>query len=899
MISISKPLNAASVSNYFRSEYGAANSHYYAENKDLHGEFHGKIAEVFGLAGQQVKAEQFDRLALGQHPITGDQLIKHRNTALTAEGKEVPHRAGYDLTFSAPKSVSLTALVGGDGRIVEAHRAAVREALGEAERLIQARGGGNRPPITTGKFIVATFDHDTSRPVDGYAAAQLHTHSVLFNMTEDANGQARSLQSHEIYVTAKMLTAIYQNHMEKALREMGYTLERGKNHAVEIAGYTPEYLASESLRSKEIEKALEEKGFVGAAAAAFAAHSTRGEKLNQTSEEVKAAHLRNAEQHGNQPRRVVAEAAQRQREGITEETGSAYAAVRFARLKLSEREAVFDHHQVVTEALRYSRGRIRLTDIQTEIRRQVDDGVFIPVSHVRPNAPLWRYTTPELIADERVVLEAVRLGSMVNGPVARYSDESLEVRYPHLNEWQRRIIRESLGSERQITGIQGSAGTGKTTSLRAVRELAEESGWKSVGLAPTSGAARALKEAGITESETLQRFLIRNATGSGTNRLFFLDESSLTAARQMRKFVEGLTSRDRVIIVGDRRQHDSVEAGRIFEELQLAGMETARINKLVRQKDPGLREVVKAFAQDRIPDGVKLLDDQGRVTAVSNRNERFKTIAKSYADSPEGTLVLSPDNHSRQQLNGAIRAELRVQGKLGELEHGVRILVNKQNITSEDRVLAEAYEVGDVVRYRKGSHSLKVKTGEYGAVIASDRASNVIKIKMDSGKVIQYNPAKFRGVSIYAPELRNFTVGDRLQFTAPSRKLGVSNRDAGTITELDKAGNVRVKLDDKRSVGFNLSSNRHIDHGYVSTSHAAQGATVDRVLVHIDTGDTRITNLVNKTLAYVALSRPRFEAHVFTDDKERLATALVRRKENAMALSATQIHVHKRKGMVA
>lgn len=897
MISISKPLNAASVSAYFRSEYGAANSHYYAENKDLHGEFHGKIAEVFGLAGQQVKAEQFDRLALGQDPRTGEQLIKHRNTVLTAEGKEVPHRAGYDLTFSAPKSVSLTALVGGDGRIVEAHRAAVREALGEAERLIQARGGGNRPPITTGKFIVATFDHDTSRPVDGYAAAQLHTHAVLFNMTEDDTGQARSLQSHEIYVTAKMLTAIYQNHMEKALREMGYTLERGKNHAVEISGYTPEYLESESRRSKEIEKALEAKGLVGAAAASYAAHSTRGEKLNQTSEEVKAAHLLNAKKFGNQPQRVVAAAEQIQE--TVESTVSAYSAVRFARLKLSEREAVFDHHQVVTEALRYSRGRIRLTDIQGEIRRQVDDGVFIPVSHVRPNAPLWRYTTPELIADERVVLEAVRFGSMLNGPVARYSDESLEVRYPHLNEWQRRIIRESLGSERQITGIQGSAGTGKTTSLRAIRELAEESGWKSVGLAPTSGAARALKEAGITESETLQRFLIRNTAGSGTNRLFFLDESSLTAARQMRKFVEGLTSRDRVIIVGDRRQHDSVEAGRIFEELQLAGMETARINKLVRQQDPGLRDVVKAFAQDRIPDGVKLLDDQGRVTAVSNRNERFRAIAKSYADSPEGTLVLSPDNHSRQQLNGAIRAELRAQGKLGELEHGGRILVNKQNITSEDRVLAESYEVGDVVRYRKDSHSLKVKTGEYGAVIASDRASNVIKIKLDSGKVLEYNPAKFRGVSIYAPELRNFTVGDRLQFTSPSRKLGVSNRDAGTITELDKAGNVRVKLDDKRSVGFNLASNRHIDHGYVSTSHASQGATVDRVLVHIDTGDTRITNLVNKTLAYVALSRPRFEAHVFTDDKERLATALVRRKENAMALSATQIHAHKRKGMVA
>ena len=108
--------------------------------------------------------------------------------------KAVEHRAGWDATFSAPKSVSLTALVGGDDRVREAHRAAVTTALDELERYTQARIGGNNPAETTGKFIAAKFEHDTARPVDGYAAPQLHTHAVIFNVTERADGSTRALQ---------------------------------------------------------------------------------------------------------------------------------------------------------------------------------------------------------------------------------------------------------------------------------------------------------------------------------------------------------------------------------------------------------------------------------------------------------------------------------------------------------------------------------------------------------------------------------------------------------------------------------------------------------------------------------------------------------------------------------
>ena len=151
----------------------------------------GPACLELGLSGE-VSALEFSRLTEGQHPAdrgADGAAPDRRRSTRTPDGKTVKaveHRAGWDATFSAPKSVSLTALVGGDDRIREAHRAAVTVALNELEKYTHARIGGNNPAETTGKFIAAKFEHDTARPVDGYAAPQLHTHAVIFNVTERA-----------------------------------------------------------------------------------------------------------------------------------------------------------------------------------------------------------------------------------------------------------------------------------------------------------------------------------------------------------------------------------------------------------------------------------------------------------------------------------------------------------------------------------------------------------------------------------------------------------------------------------------------------------------------------------------------------------------------------------------
>ncbi len=203
--------------------------------------------------------EHFARLTEGQHPFTQAQMVK-RQVSRTYEGKDgkevtsMEHRAGWDATFSAPKSVSLTALVGGDECVRMAHRESFRVALGELEHHTQARIGNVHAPETTGKFAVATFEHDTARPVEGYAAPQLHTDSVIFNVTERDNGQTRSLQPRELYASQHFVTAIYRAELAIRLQQLGYEIERGKYGQPEIKGYTREYLEASSFRRDQIKK---------------------------------------------------------------------------------------------------------------------------------------------------------------------------------------------------------------------------------------------------------------------------------------------------------------------------------------------------------------------------------------------------------------------------------------------------------------------------------------------------------------------------------------------------------------------------------------------------------------------------------------------------------------------
>jgi conjugative relaxase-like TrwC/TraI family protein len=893
MLTISKPLSASQAQTYHQAEFTAKEQNYWSQRGVIAGEWQGRLVQQFGLA-ETVSAEDFAKLSQGQHPQTGEQLVRQRASYeyQDADGKTIKtmeHRAGWDATFSAPKSVSLTALVGGDERVREAHRESVRVALDQVEQYTQARIGGNHPPETTGKFIAAKFEHDTARPVDGYVAPQLHTHAVVFNVTERDNGQPRAIQPQSLFASQQFATAIYQSELTYRLRQFGYEITTGRSGAPEIKGYTQEYLDASSPRSQQIREYLERTGRSGKEAAEIAAHSTRDRKEIHSPGEVMAAHRKLAADFGHQADAVVR--AARERSQHQERTGNVLDRVResltFARDKNFEREAVVDERALIRDGLRRGMGEITHVQVRANLDARLASGEFQVVERSQSIAGR-QFTTAKTIEAEHEIIRRVREGQSHMEPVLpRPQAIALTSQHPHLNQAQKTVVEDVLSSPDRIQGLQGFAGSGKTTTLTVIRTAAESQGYQVEGFAPTSRAARQLNEAGI-EAGTLQGFLARPANPDlPEQRHFYLvDESSLAGTHQMREFLSRLDPNDRVLLVGDIRQHQGVEAGRPFEQLQDAGMRTATLDDIVRQKDPALKSAVELLATGQVSGALDVLQEQGRVKEIPNQEERVRAIAKSYIESPQNTLIVSPDNASRRELNVAVRQELKANGSLAPEDHAFRILVQRQDMTGAERTWASHYEIDDVVRYTRGSKAIGIEAAAYASVVAINPSANLLTVEKASGELATYDPRRLTGVTVYQEIEREFSLGDRIQFTAPDKSLGVANRDLAAIEVIHPEGRMSVRLDNNRQIEFNPNEHRHLDHGYAVTSHSSQGLTAERVLIHGDTGVH--PDLLNSRFAYVSISRASHEATLFTDDVAKLSSQLGADVSKTSALDVNQ-----------
>jgi ATP-dependent exoDNAse (exonuclease V) alpha subunit len=447
----------------------------------------------------------------------------------------------------------------------------------------------------------------------------------------------------------------------------------------------------------------------------------------------------------------------------------------------------------------------------------------------------------------------------------------------YFNEAQRRTIQEVLTSPDRVHGLQGMAGTGKTTVLETIRDGAQQNGYVVQGFAPTSKATGQLREAGIS-ADTLQGFLTKGGEHTGAKHLYMLDESSLASTIQMRQFMNKLGPEDRILFVGDTRQHQGVDAGKPFEQLQQAGMRTSQLDQIVRQRnEPELLKAVEHLSRNETAAGIKLLEAQGRVHEIKDATERIKAIAADYVQRPQNTLVISPDNATRRELNLAIRESLQDSGAVSKQDHAMKVLVNRSDITGTERAWAARYDIGDVLQYQKGSREHDIAAKSFARVVDVDSAKNLLTVEKQDGQRVEYNPERLKGVNIYKELDREFATGDRLQFTAPDKKLGVANRDLATIEAITPAtaaqpSEITVKMDGGHSITFDPQTMRNFDHGYAVTSHSSQGLTSDRVLVNMDTDAP--SQLLNTRFAYVSLSRGQSDAQIYTNDASRLPQTL-------------------------
>lgn len=893
MMTMSKALSAAGAVSYFKDEYEHARGSYYADEEKVVGRWSGQLAEHFGLSGTAVRRGYFERLAEGQDPRTGAQFVRHvkRHKRTNGDGEEIEtggHRAGFDLTFSAPKSVSLAALVGGDERIKEAHAEAVTVALREVEKYAQARPGGNAQAETTGKLLFASFQHDAARPdrKDGYAAPDLHTHNFAFNLTQTAAGKIKPVQPLELYRCQKYGTAIYRAALAAELQKLGYEIEVNKRTgAPEITGISREYIEAASPRQRDIKEAAALLRTTSTRAAASRNRRTK----TYDREEMKERHQELDRQFGGQAQAVVSEAralAQMMSALLWDESSSrmkAREAVTFAIEKGSEREAVTEMRQLMVDALRRNLGHTTVEEISAEMQARQESGELINL--VLDDEARQRLTTEKMLQMESANIEMMRAGQGTQPPLsARVPETLMASQGVTLNESQRVAVQQIMTSRDQITGLQGGAGTGKTTVLAALREAAERAGYDVQGLAPTTRAAQLLAESGM-ETRTLQRFVRLKEAPEAPRRFYVLDESSLASTRQVNSLLSRVRPEDKVLLVGDVRQHEAVEAGSPFAQLQRHGLATARLDEIVRQEDAPLREVVEHLSVGNIKEAVDGLREQGRITEIADSDERLRAIAEDYCRQPESTLVISPANKERVELNRLIHRQLQEDGQVFRQNYTTKVLENRNELTGAERTFAASYQEDDVIRYTSSSKKHGISAGEYARVLSTNNRDNEITVRLDKSlREVTYNPQRLQGVSVYRAAEREFSENDRIQFRAPYQPARVVNGELGTLEKIEK-GILTVKLDSGRKVSFPIVKNRHIDHGYAVTSYSSQGQTVNRVVVHADTNEP--DQLLNQRMAYVAASRARQDVRIYTDSDERLSAALARQVDKSTALEAS------------
>jgi ATP-dependent exoDNAse (exonuclease V) alpha subunit len=312
-------------------------------------------------------------------------------------------------------------------------------------------------------------------------------------------------------------------------------------------------------------------------------------------------------------------------------------------------------------------------------------------------------------------------------------------------------------------------------------------------------------------------------------------------------------------------------------------MKTVKLEEIVRQKDPELKQVVEQLARGEVREAIQNLDQQGRVHEIQGRDERIAAIAKEYAKSPENTLVISPDNRSRIEINERIHSELQRSGLVSNEEHRIKTLVPRQDLTGADRTWAERYEVGDVLRYSRASKETGIGKGAYAEVKSIDAPKNRLTVELQDGTQRTYDPRRQQGVSVFREEMRSFSVGDRIQFTAPANDLRIANRELGAIKAIDGGGRLNLKMDSGRSFELDPNKHPHLDHGYAMTSHSSQGQTADRVLIHADT-ELGAKDLLNSRMAYVSVSHGRYDAQIYTNNAQTLGQELSRDVSHSPAI---------------
>lgn len=827
---------------------------YYTKDRSP-SEWQGKAAEALNLQGD-VKLEDFQNLLEGDLP-NGEKI------QVAASG----HRGGSDLTFSAPKSLSMQALIAGDHTLIDAHDLAVKQALKYAEGLVAYRqmAEGEKNKVFSKNMAAATFRHELSRACD----PQLHTHSVVLNFTQRADGKWRAMDNELFYRQKMLMGALYRAELAREVQKLGYEIRiTHPDGRFELAHITEPQIEAFSQRSQAIEEALKKDG------------KTRE---NASPQEKQIITIATRQKKTNVDRKILREYWQeKSKEAQIEyslkskpqlKAQSSIAAIHtlnFTIDHLLERQSTFTEAQILREALQHGVGKTTFEEIRSEIKRRINTGALLQTGE--------RFTTPEAIKREENILKIETASRALTRAVLNIEKTRTSIEAIPLNEGQRYAAQLILTSSNQIVGVQGLAGTGKTFMLKSAQELAKKEGFEMIGLTPSASAAEELSKTGI-KSQTIASFQATTNKNLSSKSILVVDEAGMVSSKQMEAiFKTAEWSHAKVILIGDTQQLKAVEAGKPFAQLQANGMETAGMSEIQRQRNPELKQAVQLAAIGKVGESLSLLDKS--VTEIKNSQDRQSTIAKEYALLPEEernkTLVVSGTNEARRNINHKIRNNLNlIAGK------NIPTLEEKNFTKAQLRELS-TYKTGDFIQTERNYQSMGMNKGDL-AQIQEIKQSYIILQKSD-GSITKWEPQKKNKVSVYHQNDKEIAVGEIVRFTRNDPEKQIHNGDRGKVITIDENQNIYLQKENGKMLKLDGGKPLHLEYGYCSTVHAAQGKTCDRVLIEADTKS--LTSARDNY--YVAISRARHEVKIYTNDKDKLPEAMNRLNDKQSALEIYQ-----------
>jgi conjugative relaxase-like TrwC/TraI family protein len=880
MLRITPSENAAAAKKYFSESL--TRSDYYIDGQEVAGRWHGKGTERLGLSGE-VKAEEYFALLDNQHPQT-DERLTPRNTD--------NRRAGFDFTFSAPKSLSVLYELTADERILDAFRESVCETMHEleGEMKTRVRTHGSDHDRVTGNMVWADFLHFTARPVDGVPDPHLHMHCYAMNLTyDDVEQRYKAGQFGDLKRDGQYWEAAFDARLAHRLNALGFATEK-RGLSFEIAGAPQSLIDKFSRRRNEIERVARERGVTDAKGKHAIGYYGREHKnldlAKRALREVWNARLTDDE------RSALADAVHGRAGG--DRSYSADEAKAYALEHSFQNASAVSEKKLKAEALKYAVGSL--------LPESVADISQHPEVIAETRAGQLMTTTKSVLRDEIAMLQFAKDGQRKQVPFAKAPDAD---RLARLSQEQRTAALHILRSRDTVTGVVGRAGTGKTTMMRAtIDAIRAESGKSVFVFAPSSQASRGvLRKEGFKEAQTLEMLLrSEKLQEKAKGQVLWVDEAGLISSRDMRRLMDvAKRNGNRVILSGDYLQHSSVEAGDAYRLLeQEAGVRLARLTEIRRQKMPQYKAAVEAISRGTgkaAQKGFDAFDKMGWILESSGE-ERHDRLVKDYLQAREegaSALIIAPTHSEGDRLTNELRGIFKDRGEIGkEREFKVR---RSTGWTEAQKADIRNYEPGMIVDFNEAIAGMRkringerktlggFKKGEAAVVIGKEGdAVTLLHTDGTTGTLVLEETKRFQ-----VSRTRDLAIGkgDRIRITrngeakvqGQAKGTSLNNGDIYTVEGFTREGDIRLEKGKLLPKDWG-----HMALGYVDTSYASQGKTVKRVFVSV--GNESLPAADAKQW-YVSLSRGEDMAKVYIEDKENVRSAIAKGSERLSAVELT------------